>query len=84
MKDLSRQTVTESYAFACLSCGYGWEQTYRIEHHREPDGRPYVLYFADGVRVPSPLARLTCRNCDGHRIRLMRAGAVTAVEQARR
>jgi hypothetical protein len=82
MKDLSRQTVSESYSFVCLSCGHGWEQTYRIEHHLEPDGRPYVLYFADDRRVPSPLMQLTCAACEGHRVRLMRAGAVAAVEHA--
>lgn len=82
MKDPSRGTVTESYSFVCLSCGHGWEQTYRIEHYLEPDGRPYVHYYADDVRVSSPLAGLTCPDCEGHRVRMMRAGAVRAVERA--
>jgi hypothetical protein len=79
MKDMSRQPVSESYSFVCLSCGHGWEQTYRIEHHLEPDGRPYVCYYVDGHRVPSPLTGLTCADCEGHRVRLMRAGTVAAL-----
>jgi len=25
--------VNESYSFACMRCGHGWEQAYEIEHH---------------------------------------------------
>ncbi|SFC15763.1 hypothetical protein [Streptomyces aidingensis] len=83
MRDTRRDTVFESYAFACLNCGYGWEQTYRIEHHLDPQGQPYVLYFAGEERVPSPLARLRCPACEGRRVRIMRAGLVAAVDRAR-
>lgn len=83
MRDKNRETVTESYAFACLACGYGWEQTYTIEHHLDVGGEPYVLYFADGKRVPSPLVKITCPDCEGHRVRIMRPGRVAAVERAR-
>jgi hypothetical protein len=71
--------TTEAYAFACLKCGYGWEQSYEIEHRADTFGQPYVTYLVDGVRVPSPLTRPTCQNCDGHLIRIMRAGVVAEV-----
>jgi hypothetical protein len=67
----------EAYSFACMNCGYGWEQAYEIEHHTDTAGRPYVTYLADGRRVPSPLTRPTCDNCDGHHVRIMRSGQVS-------
>jgi hypothetical protein len=67
----------EAYSFACMNCGYGWEQKYEIEHHADAAGRPYVTYLADGRRVPSPLTRPTCDNCDGHQVRIMRSGRVS-------
>ncbi|WP_394431566.1 hypothetical protein [Streptomyces sp. SGAir0957] len=70
----------ESYAFACMRCGHGWEQSYEIEHHVDGDGAPYVRYVADGTRVPSPLTRPTCQNCDGHVLRIMRAGRVSSAQ----
>lgn len=72
----AHEAVTEAYSFACMNCGYGWEQTYRIEHHTDTSGRPYVTYLADGAEVPSPLTRPTCGNCDGHHVRIMRSGQV--------
>ncbi|WP_227870483.1 MULTISPECIES: hypothetical protein [Streptomyces] len=83
MRDESRETVSESYSFVCFNCGRGWEQTYTIEHHLDEHGDPYVLYFTGRERVSSPLARLTCLNCGAHRIRVMRAGTVSAIEAAR-
>lgn len=83
MRDIHRETVAESYSFVCLACGHGWEQAYRIEHYVQPDGQPYVLYYADDQQVPSPLSRPTCVNCEGHRIRVLRAGAVDAAAKAR-
>jgi hypothetical protein len=71
--------VSEAYAFVCMHCGYGWEQSYEIEHHLDARGRPYVTYVADGRRVPSPLSRPTCLNCEGHLVRIMRAGRVSGV-----
>ncbi|SCD50148.1 hypothetical protein GA0115240_11154 [Streptomyces sp. DvalAA-14] len=68
--------VTEAYAFACLNCGYGWEQSYEIEHHTDTYGHPFVRYLVDGVKVPSPLTCPTCQNCDGHLVRIMRSGQV--------
>ncbi|MDT0346994.1 hypothetical protein [Streptomyces litchfieldiae] len=79
----SPRTVREAYSFACLSCGHGWEQAYDIEHHVDPHGRPFVTYHANGREVPSPLTRATCPNCEGHRVRVMRAGLVAAAERAR-
>ncbi|GKQ40027.1 hypothetical protein [Streptomyces sp. A012304] len=76
--------VHESYSFACMRCGYGWEQSYEIEHHTDGDGHEFVLYVADGRTVPSPLSRPTCQNCDGHLVRIMRAGQVSSALDAAR
>lgn len=72
--------VREAYSFACLNCGYGWEQAYEIEHQVDAFGRGSVTYFADGVAVPSPLTRPACANCGGDRVRIMRSGRVAGVE----
>ncbi|WP_395759134.1 hypothetical protein OIE82_20390 [Streptomyces althioticus] len=74
--------VTEAYAFACMRCGYGWEQSYEIEHHVDGDGHTFVLYVADGRIVPSPLNRPTCRSCDGHVVRILRPGRVASARDA--
>ncbi|MEU7029728.1 hypothetical protein AB6O49_13780 [Streptomyces sp. SBR177] len=71
--------VHEAYAFACMRCGYGWEQAYDIEHHTDARGIEFVVYKADGQRVPSPLSRPTCMNCGSHVVRIMRAGKVSSV-----
>ncbi|MCC5480067.1 hypothetical protein [Streptomyces barringtoniae] len=71
--------VHESYSFACMRCGHGWEQSYEIEHHTDADGHEFVRYVADGRVVPSPLSRPSCHNCDGHVVRIMRAGQVSSV-----
>src|SRR5690349_5703037 len=47
--------VHESYSFACMRCGHGWEQSYEIEHHTDADGQEFVIYVANGQIVPSPL-----------------------------
>ncbi|MBL3667591.1 hypothetical protein JL475_16675 [Streptomyces sp. M2CJ-2] len=74
--------VRESYSFACMRCGYGWEQSYEIEHHTDTDGHDTVRYVADGRVVPSPLSRPTCRHCDGHVVRIMRPGRVASARGA--
>ncbi|GHH80083.1 hypothetical protein GCM10018793_34360 [Streptomyces sulfonofaciens] len=71
--------VHESYSFACLRCGHGWEQSYEIEHHVDAQGKEFVVYTAEGRRVPSPLSQPTCDHCDGHVVRIMRPGRVSAV-----
>ncbi|MFF3845625.1 hypothetical protein [Streptomyces sp. NPDC002328] len=76
--------VHESYSFACMRCGHGWEQSYEIEHHTDGDGHEFVQYVADGRVVPSPLSRPVCQNCDGHIVRIMRAGQVSSVLSAAR
>jgi len=81
MSETAATTVHEAYAFACMRCGYGWEQAYEIEHHVDGSGRPFVIYKADGEQVPSPLSRPTCTNCGGHVVRIMRAGRVSTVQQ---
>lgn len=74
--------VHESYSFACMRCGHGWEQSYEIEHHMDGEGREFVMYVADGQVVPSPLSRPTCSNCDNHVVRIMRPGRVSSVREA--
>ncbi|RZU15221.1 hypothetical protein [Streptomyces sp. BK239] len=76
--------VHESYSFACMRCGHGWEQSYEIEHHTDADGHEFVRYVADGRVVPSPLSRPVCQNCDAHIVRIMRAGQVSSVLSAAR
>ncbi|MEU8791183.1 hypothetical protein [Streptomyces sp. NPDC048643] len=71
--------VHESYSFACMRCGHGWEQSYAIEHHRDAEGAEFVTYVADGQVVPSPLSRPSCLYCDSHVVRIMRAGQVSSV-----
>lgn len=74
--------VHESYSFACMRCGHGWEQSYSIEHHTDAEGHEFVMYVANGQVVPSPLSRPSCKNCDGHVVRIMRAGQVSSVRDA--
>ncbi|MFJ3925518.1 hypothetical protein [Streptomyces sp. NPDC090022] len=72
-------TVHEAYSFACMRCGYGWEQAYAIEHHTDALGQPFILYKAGGERVSSPLSNPTCLNCGAHVVRIMREGQVQSV-----
>ncbi|MFB7059217.1 hypothetical protein ACWF95_35590 [Streptomyces vinaceus] len=72
-------TVHEAYSFACMKCGYGWEQGYEIEHHVDGQGQPFIIYTVKGERVPSPLSNPTCHNCGGHVVRIMREGQVSSV-----
>ncbi|MEV5680939.1 hypothetical protein [Streptomyces sp. NPDC052179] len=81
MSEIAATTVHEAYAFACMRCGFGWEQAYEIEHHVDGSGNAFVVYKADGERVPSPLSTPTCTNCGGHVVRIMRSGRVSSVQQ---
>ncbi|WP_330239164.1 hypothetical protein [Streptomyces sp. NBC_00525] len=81
MSDTTITTAHEAYAFACMRCGHGWEQAYEIEHHVDASNHAYVVYKADGERVPSPLSTPTCANCGGHVVRIMRAGRVSTVQR---
>ncbi|GHA85982.1 hypothetical protein GCM10010330_45380 [Streptomyces tendae] len=74
--------VHESYSFACMRCGHGWEQSFEIEHHTDADGHAFVLYVADGRVVPSPLTRPACATCDSHVVRILRPGRVASVRGA--
>ncbi|MBG0854667.1 hypothetical protein I2W78_23185 [Streptomyces spinoverrucosus] len=76
--------VNESYSFACMRCGHGWEQSYEIEHHVDGEGHEFVLYVADGRVVPSPLSRPACARCGGHVVRIMRPGRVSSARDAAR
>ncbi|MEU6810883.1 hypothetical protein ABZ920_18225 [Streptomyces sp. NPDC046831] len=80
-RDSAAAAVTESYSFACMRCGHGWEQSYEIEHHTDGDGNRLVLYVADDRVVPSPLSRPSCQNCDSRVVRIMRAGQVSSVQR---
>ncbi|MFH9493221.1 MULTISPECIES: hypothetical protein [Streptomyces] len=80
MSESAATTVHEAYAFACMRCGHGWEQAYEIEHHVDGSGHAYVVYRADGERVPSPLSTPTCANCGGHVVRIMRSGRVSGAQ----
>ncbi|MEU8774654.1 hypothetical protein [Streptomyces sp. NPDC048606] len=62
-----------------MKCGYAWEQGYEIEHHVDARGEAFIVYTADGERVPSPLSNPTCMNCGGHVVRIMREGQVSSV-----
>ncbi|MFD3511824.1 hypothetical protein [Streptomyces sp. NPDC058657] len=73
--------VQEAYAFACMKCGHGWEQAYEIEHHTDGFGRPFVVYRANGERVPSPLSHPSCLNCGGNVVRIMRSGQVSSIQE---
>ncbi|MER5831818.1 hypothetical protein ABT116_13505 [Streptomyces sp. NPDC002130] len=74
--------VNESYSFACMRCGHGWEQSYEIEHHTDAAGHEFVLYVTDGKVVPSPLSKPECHNCDSHIVRIMRPGRVASARDA--
>ncbi|MGW4753436.1 hypothetical protein [Streptomyces chartreusis] len=82
LRSAATAVVHESYSFACMRCGHGWEQSYEIEHHMDGDGREFVMYVANGQVVPSPLSRPTCHNCDGHIVRIMAAGQVSSVQNS--
>lgn len=69
----------EAYSFACMRCGYGWEQAYDIEHHTDVTGQDFVVYRSEGRRVPSPLSKPTCPNCGRHVVRIMRSGRISVV-----
>ncbi|MDT9686704.1 hypothetical protein RND61_32265 [Streptomyces sp. TRM76323] len=69
----------EAYAFACMRCGYGWEQAYDIEHHTDITGHDFVVYRSEGRRVPSPLSKPTCPNCGRHVVRIMGPGRISTV-----
>ncbi|MFE3941279.1 hypothetical protein ACFXPV_05270 [Streptomyces sp. NPDC059118] len=81
MSEIAATTAHEAYAFACMRCGHGWEQAFEIEHHVDGSNNAFVIYKADGERVPSPLSRPHCSNCGGHVVRIMRAGRVSTVQQ---
>ncbi|QFR97748.1 hypothetical protein GBW32_14575 [Streptomyces tsukubensis] len=70
--------VHESYSFACMRCGHGWEQSYEITHHEDAKGNHFVVYLAGGARVPSPLTQPSCQNCGGGVVRIMNAGRVAS------
>lgn len=72
----------EAYSFACMRCGYGWEQAYEIVHQVDGKGQQHAIYYADGERVPSPLTRPTCLNCSTNVVRIMRSGQVSMVSDA--
>lgn len=77
------ETVHEAYAFACMRCGHGWEESYEIRHHLDENGRTTVSYHVGGARVPSPLTRPSCHSCGSHLVRIMRPGRVAGARWGR-
>ncbi|WP_079169340.1 MULTISPECIES: hypothetical protein [unclassified Streptomyces] len=80
MSEISIPVGHEAYAFACMRCGYGWEQTYAIEHHTDATGRDVVVYRSGGRRVPSPLSP-TCPDCGKGVVRIMGPAPVPADQE---
>ena len=74
--------VHKAYSFACLNCGYGWEQDYEVEQRPDREGRIEFHYRANGVPVPSPLAKPNCPGCSGTHVRIFRAGRVADAASA--
>jgi hypothetical protein len=70
--------LQEAFAFTCLHCGHGWEQTYDVEIHLDAESREIRYYYADGKRLPPPLMA-ECPNCGERKARILRAGVVAAV-----
>ncbi|MEV7417416.1 hypothetical protein [Streptomyces sp. NPDC089919] len=71
-------SVHESYAFTCLGCGHGWEQSYEVHHSIDRHGALLTWCTVDGHRVPSPLTRPVCPACTGTTVRILRSGTVAA------
>jgi hypothetical protein len=76
------EPVHEAYSFACLNCGFVWEQAYEIEHSVDYNGRMVYRYRANGVPVASPLTHPGCPGCGGEHVRIMAAGRVASVEES--
>ncbi|WP_329457442.1 hypothetical protein [Streptomyces sp. NBC_01497] len=74
----------EAYAFACMRCGHGWEQSFDIEHHVDDKRGAFVVYKCDGRTVPSPLTSPSCPTCEGHVVRIMRSGQVSGYRELTR
>ncbi|MBP0462072.1 hypothetical protein [Streptomyces montanisoli] len=74
----------EAYAFACMRCGHGWEQSFDIEHHVDGKGEPFVVYKSGGKTVPSPLTSPSCPTCEAHVVRIMRSGRVARYRELTR
>ncbi|MET7575063.1 hypothetical protein ABZT04_42370 [Streptomyces sp. NPDC005492] len=70
--------VQRSYSFACLVCGYGWEDTYDIDVTVDEYARITAAYQLDGKRVPSPLQSPCCPACESRKVRIMRPGRVAS------
>ncbi|RAG81567.1 hypothetical protein DN069_32195 [Streptacidiphilus pinicola] len=73
----------EAYSFACLNCGFVWEQAYEIEHVVDYNGRMVYRYKANGVPVASPLTHPACPGCGGPHVRIMASGRVANANAGR-
>jgi hypothetical protein len=81
-KDAEHPAVHRAYSFACLNCGFGWEQDYELEQRADREGRVTLYYSANGVPVPSPLIQPKCPGCGGNHVRIFRAGRVADAANA--
>jgi hypothetical protein len=70
------ESAHEAYSFACLNCGFVWEQAYEIEHVVDYNGQMAYRYTANGVPVASPLTHPACPGCGGPHVRIMASGQV--------
>jgi hypothetical protein len=73
----------EAYSFACLNCGFVWEQAYEIEHVVDYNGQMVYRYKANGVPVASPLTHPACPGCGGPHVRIMASGRVARANAGR-
>lgn len=76
-------TAHEAYSFACLNCGFVWEQAYEIEHVVDYNGHMVYRYKANGVPVASPLTHPACPGCGGPHVRIMASGRVARANAGR-
>ena len=77
------EPVHEAYSFACLNCGFVWEQAYEIEHVVDYNGQMVYRYKANGVPVASPLTHPACPGCGGPHVRIMASGSVARANAGR-
>ncbi|MCZ4604366.1 hypothetical protein O3S80_11515 [Streptomyces sp. Lzd4kr] len=70
--------VQRAYAFACLSCGHGWESTYDVGATTDERAGISAVHHLDHERMPSPLQSPKCPACESHKIRIMRPGRVAS------
>ncbi|NEB74886.1 hypothetical protein G3I40_06510 [Streptomyces sp. SID14478] len=65
----SGDTVQETFAFACGSCGETWQRTYEVMFFTDPAGLTRQEYVDEaGAAVRSPLVEAICPKCGGRQV----------------